>query len=251
MLKVTYIQHSCFLVELDDRLLLFDYFDRDTIKDIGYEGKLPKLPEDKRLYVFASHSHKDHFSLEVLRWAKERPDTRYILSKDIRLGKNYLVRNGIDPQIKSAIQFVTPVRQYEMDDMKIETLRSNDAGVAFLVEACGKTIYHAGDLHWWNTGQQEFSGELYGNAYKRELHRIENRHIDVAFVVLDGRMQDMYYLGMEYFLNHMDVDRVFPMHLWRQYDLISKFKRRPQLGRLADKVVEMDRENMMFDIEGE
>lgn len=175
MLKVTYIQHSCFLVELDDRLLLFDYFDRDTIKDIGYEGKLPKLPEDKRLYVFASHSHKDHFSLEVLRWAKERPDTRYILSKDIRLGRNYLVRNGIDPQIKSAIQFVTPVRQYEMDDMKIETLRSNDAGVAFLVEACGKTIYHAGDLHWWNTGQQEFSGELYGNAYKRELHRIENR----------------------------------------------------------------------------
>ena len=97
MLKVTYIQHSCFLVELDDRLLLFDYFDRDTIKDIGYEGKLPKLPEDKRLYVFASHSHKDHFSLEVLRWAKERPDTRYILSKDIRLGRNYLVRNGIDP----------------------------------------------------------------------------------------------------------------------------------------------------------
>ena len=64
-------------------------------------------------------------------------------------------------------------------------------------------------------------------------------------------MQDMYYLGMEYFLNHMDVDRVFPMHLWRQYELIAKCKRRPQLGRLADKVVEMDRENMMFDIEGE
>ena len=56
---------------------------------------------------------------------------------------------------------------------------------------------------------------------------------------------------MEYVMNDMGGDRVFPMHRWRQYDLISKFKRRPQLGRLADKVVEMDRENMMFDIEGE
>ena len=117
-------------MELDDRLLLFDYFDRGYHKGIGYEGKLPKLPEDKRLYVFASHSHKDHFSWGAARWAKERPDSRYILSKDIRLGRNYLVKTDRS-QIKSAIQFVTPVRQYEMDDMKIETLRSNDAGVAF------------------------------------------------------------------------------------------------------------------------
>ena len=145
---------------------------------------------------------------------------------------------------------MTPVRQYEMDDMKIETLRSNDAGVAFLVEACGKTIYHAGDLHWWNTGQQEFSGELYGNAYKRELHRIENRHIDVAsWCWTDGcrictiwawNISEPYGCGSG--ISHASLETV-------RSDL--KFKRRPQLGRLADKVVEMDRENMMFDIEGE
>ena len=250
MLNVTYIQHSCFLVELDHTLLLFDYFDSSAVEQIRYEGKLPELPKEKKLYVFASHSHKDHFSLEVLRWAADRSDICYILSKDIRLGKNHLERNGIDPGIREKIRFVTPVSRYEIDDLVIQTLRSTDAGVAFVVEAEGKTIYHAGDLHWWNGGPSgELYSEIYGNSYKREIHRIANRHIDVAFVVLDGRMGNSYHLGMEFFLQNIDADLVFPMHLWKEYDLIEKFKRRPQLGRLAEKVVDIDRENIVFEIE--
>lgn len=251
MLKVTYIQHSCFLVELDHTVLLFDYFNpQDSIGEVGYEGILPPFPRGKKIYVFASHCHRDHFSLDVLRWEQYGLDIFYVLSKDIRLGKNYLERNGIDPRIRSKIRFVTPVSRYEVGELKIETLRSNDAGVAFLVEAEGKTIYHAGDLHWWNAGmQRELTGEIYGNAYKREMRRIGERHIDVAFVVLDPRMKDTYYLGMEYFLTNIDADVVFPMHLWRQYDLIRKFKRRPQLVKLADKVVDLERENMVFYID--
>lgn len=253
MLKVTYIQHSCFLVELDRTVLLFDYFNaQDTMSEVGYEGVLPPFPRGKKIYVFASHCHRDHFSLEVLRWEEYGLDVFYVLSKDIRLGRAYLARNGIDPAVREKIRFVTPVGKYQAGDLKIETLRSNDAGVAFLVEAEGRTIYHAGDLHWWNAGQrQELTGEIYGNAYKREMRRLLNRHIDVAFVVLDPRMKDTFYLGMEYFLEHVDADVIFPMHLWRQYDLIPKFKRRPQTAKLADKVVEIDRENMVFQIGGE
>ena len=251
MLNVTYIQHSSFFVELDHAALLFDYFNGDVAEHVSYQGQLPPFPRDKKIYVFASHCHRDHFSLDVLRWADQGWDITYILSKDIRLGKNYLLRNGIDPEVRSRIRFVTPVSSYQVDDLKIETLRSNDAGVAFVVETEGVTVYHAGDLHWWNAGiDRELMGETYGNAYKRELRRIANRHIDVAFVVLDPRMGDTYYLGMEYFLENIDADVVFPMHLWGQYDLIGRFKRRPQTIRLSDKVVEMDRENMVFRIEG-
>lgn len=252
MLNVTYIQHSCFLVELDHTLLLFDYFDPADVDQITYEGRLPHLPEDKKLYVFASHHHKDHFTLDVLRWVKDRPDITYVLSKDIRLGRNYLIRNGIDPDVKKHIQFVSAENKYEVDDLKIETLRSNDEGVAFLVNAEGKNIYHAGDLHWWNIGQQgEIYGEAYGSAYKKEIRRLGQRHIDVAFVVLDPRMGDAYHLGMEYFLQNVDADLVFPMHMWKQYDLVERFVRLPSLGRLADKVVEIDRENVIYRIENE
>lgn len=250
MLKVTYIQHSCFLVELDHTVLLFDYFNaRDVMAEVGYEGVLPPFPRGKKIYVFASHCHRDHFSLDVLRWKEYGLDVLYVFSKDIRLGKNYLTRNGIDPAVRENICFVMPGSKYQVGDLQIETLRSNDAGVAFVVEAEGRTVYHAGDLHWWNAGQQrELTGELYGNAYKREMRRLLNRHIDVAFVVLDPRMKDTFYLGLEYFLHHIDADVIFPMHLWGQYEWIKVFKRRPQTMGLADKVVELDRENMVFQI---
>ena len=52
MLKITYITHSSFFIETDRTCLLFDY----------YTGTIPKVPEGKKLYVFASHRHGDHYS---------------------------------------------------------------------------------------------------------------------------------------------------------------------------------------------
>lgn len=249
MLRVTYVWHSCFVVELDQTILVFDYFPRDAMENITFEGSFPELDDAKEIYVFASHAHRDHFSLDILRWRERYPKITYILSKDIRLGRAYLMRNGIDPSVKKSIQFVAPVSDHEVGSLKVETLRSTDAGVAYVVEAEGLTIYHAGDLHWWNSGmERELYTKTYGDAYKRELHRIQNRHIDLAFVVLDPRLGDAAHLGIEYFLQHMDVDVVFPMHLWREYDWISRIKRRPELVGLADKIVEIDRENIVFDL---
>ncbi len=250
MLRVTYVWHSCFVVELDHHILVFDYFPKEAVETVHFEGKMPELDANKHIYVFASHSHKDHFSLEVLHWKEKYPKINYIFSKDIRLGRAYLMRHGIDPAIKKEIQFVSVIEKYEIDDLIVETLRSTDAGVAYLVSVEGQTIYHAGDLHWWNSGMEaELYTKTYGDAYKRELHRIKNRHIDVAFVVLDPRLGDAYYLGMEYFLKNIDVDVVFPMHLWKRYDLIERFKRRPELVGLAQKVVSIDRENIIFDLD--
>ena len=50
-MKITYIHHSSFCVELQNSILLFDYF----------KGELPKFDKAKKLYVFASHFHEDHF----------------------------------------------------------------------------------------------------------------------------------------------------------------------------------------------
>ena len=107
MLRVTYVWHSCFVVELDHHILVFDYFPKEAVETVHFEGKMPELDANKHIYVFASHSHKDHFSLEVLHWKEKYPKINYIFSKDIRLGRAYLMRHGIDPAIKKEIQFVS------------------------------------------------------------------------------------------------------------------------------------------------
>ena len=51
MIKITYLEHSGFAVECDDYVLIFDY----------YKGNLPQFDKDKKICVFASHVHYDHF----------------------------------------------------------------------------------------------------------------------------------------------------------------------------------------------
>ena len=55
MLKVTFLYHSAFLVELSHCSLLFDW----------YGGAIPAFDRHKPLYVFASHHHGDHYSPEI------------------------------------------------------------------------------------------------------------------------------------------------------------------------------------------
>ncbi len=243
-MKIYYIMHSCYIVELADRYLLFDYFDKNVVSSlVEYRGGLPEFDSSKKLYVFSSNGHKDHFLPEILELGKNNPNVKFIFSKDIKLK-----RGTYD---KHQVKFVGAIHKYDIDDMRIETLRSNDVGVAFVISACGYNIYFAGTLNWWNAeGRGELYGEQYGREYKRFIRPIINRKFDVGFVVLDGRMgEDGYFLGMDYFIKHVDCDNIFPTNTWGQYQWIDRFKTRPDIANLKDRIIDIDRENMIFEIE--
>ena len=55
-MKVTYIYHSSFAVELEKSMLIFDYYGK---------GDLPERPAGKQVYFLNSHSHPDHFSKTI------------------------------------------------------------------------------------------------------------------------------------------------------------------------------------------
>ena len=55
-MQVTYIYHSCFLVETDRFYYLFDY----------EKGCLPEMNVTKPVYVLSSHGHADHYNAELL-----------------------------------------------------------------------------------------------------------------------------------------------------------------------------------------
>ena len=73
MIRITYLSHSGFLVELDTAYLLFDY----------YKGDLPELNTGKKFYVFVSHAHYDHFKKDIFKLRDYLPDVYFILSNDV------------------------------------------------------------------------------------------------------------------------------------------------------------------------
>ena len=246
---ITFVHHSCYVVETDERVMIFDYFRNENVKGYEFTGVLPEFDENKKIYVFASHFHQDHFDLEFLRWADKYPQIHYILSKDIRLGNNYLSRNGINPDVKSKITFVKPYGKYTVDDMEVQTLRSTDVGVAYLVHMEEKYIYHGGDLNLW---KWEGAGELINGkearAYKHEINKLMDYDIDVAFVPLDSRQGKFADEGLKYFMEHVEAKAVFPMHMWQDYSPIARFKSKMTNGEFARRLVDISGENEAYEL---
>ena len=77
-MRVVFIFHSSFLVELEKSVLIFDYYG---------EGRLPKLSKDKDIYFLNSHGHGDHFNRNIWELQKKYPKAFYVMSRDIRVRK--------------------------------------------------------------------------------------------------------------------------------------------------------------------
>ena len=160
-MKVTFIEHSGFMVEMEQNVLLFDY----------YQGEIPSFDGSKTLYVFASHSHADHYDPAIWKLKEQYKDIHYILSDDIKDNEGAVVMKAHEKK--------------EVAGIEIETLRSNDMGVAFLVKVEGKTIYHAGDLNWWHwNGEPEEDNEYYKKTFQDEMKYLEGKKIDLALMLL-------------------------------------------------------------------
>lgn len=242
-MKVTYLGHSGFAVELTHMILLFDY----------YTGKLPEWPREKLLLVFASHSHPDHFNPKVLKLAKEYPQIHYFLGNDIRLGEKWLALRGIDASVKEKVTKLSGGKRdvYEAgaECVQVMTLQSTDAGVAFVVEAEGKRIYHAGDLNWWHwIGEPDADNEAMGVSYRKEIDSIAGQHFDLAFVPLDPRQEECFFWGMNYFLQKTDSPVVFPMHMWGKYGTVEQYKRLPEAAAFATRVMDVSRGGQEWNI---
>ena len=214
MIRATFLDHSGFLVELADVCLLFDW----------WKGALPPLPE-KPLAVFVSHRHEDHFSPAVFSLADGKRPVRFLLGRDIRPTEKNRARWGLTDELLSLCRFLGGNEHAEVfPGVTVETLPSTDEGVAFVVGACGRTVYHAGDLHWWHwEGEDKAWNRNMEVNFQRFLRPLEGRHIDLAMVPLDGRLEDAFDWGLAYFLTHTDTDTVLPMHQWGQFPLTERF----------------------------
>ena len=226
-MKITYIHHSSFLVELKQLSLLFDYFQGDV-----------KLPEGKPAVIFASHRHGDHFSPVIFDFAKGRQDVYYVLSDDIW-------EKRTPPELRDRIVFAGPGQELSLpwlSGISVRTFKSTDEGVAFLIRSPEGVIYHAGDLNnWqWEGEPKDWNRNMEVN-YRRQLEAMKNEKIDVAFVPLDPRQGKDFYRGMDDFMKMVGAARVFPMHCWDDFTVISRLKAMEESKDYRDRIMEIGR----------
>lgn len=213
-MEITYLGHSGFLVETSDAYFLFDYI----------RGELPAFSKEKRLYVFASHAHHDHWDPTIFTNQHLKGAACFILGFDIQEPFTEMVQKGLLPT-NLPVLWAFPQQEISTEDFSCLPLLSTDEGVAFPVRTAKETIYHAGDLNWWhwNRDPRERNLERAIN-FKREIDRLKGLPIDAAFIPLDPRQEDAYRFCMDYCMETLDAKHVFPMHFWGDHELCRTYQ---------------------------
>jgi hypothetical protein len=200
-MKLTYIYHSCFVVEVDSITVIFDYWKDPAII-------MPSiLKKQGTIYILSSHFHEDHFNPEILSWKGNRRDIKYILSKDILRHK----RAGKDDGL-----YLAKGHSYKDNNIYVEAYGSTDSGVSWYIELCGKKIFHAGDLNNWlwldestpeesMRYQKMYLGEL-GDIYK------DVKELDLVMFPVDARLGSDYMRGAMQFVDKFKIGLFAPMH---------------------------------------
>ena len=237
-MKITYIYHSCFVVELENDILIFDY----------YKGKLPQFDTSKRIFVFSSHKHYDHFSKEIFQIFDSYKEVSYILSDDIKINEEYMVTQDVTKENYDKIVYISPNKTLTIaPGVSITTLTSTDEGVAFYLDINGNIIYHAGDLNWWTwigETMEEYTDMT--NRFKNEIKKLEGKNIDVAFLPLDPRQEDRFCWGFDYFMKHTNTKYAFPMHFWEDPSVIDKLKSMEIANEYKDRIMNVGKEGEEF-----
>lgn len=222
--SIEHIFHSCFTVETENFFLVFDY----------YKGDISL--KDKKTIVFATHSHGDHFNPSILEWKNSLNDIRYVLSSDIDVKDE-----------NKRIYSMAPYEKLQLEDINIKSFGSTDIGVSFLVCIDNINIFHAGDLNWWyweeDTDEEKLDME---KAFKEEVSKIKDFHIDIAFFPVDPRLESAFSLGGEYFINKVSPKYFIPMHFGDKFNATKDFIRIME-GNLC-KIIELSKKNQIMSL---
>ncbi len=229
---IYYIYHSGFAVELEKNILIFDFYkfneNKKVEKNFFIDNFLKK--NNKKIYIFSSHSHYDHFNKEIFKWLEINEDIKYILSDDIKTYKHknfYFTREG---------------KYFKLDDLEILTFGSTDLGSSFYVNVENKNIFHSGDLHFWHW--EDDTLEEQKTMYEKYISIVRQikglASIDYAFVPVDPRLGVNTFEGVEIFYKELKPKVIIPMHFSEDYskmnELIKKFEsfKDVNVGKIED-----------------
>jgi L-ascorbate metabolism protein UlaG (beta-lactamase superfamily) len=230
--KIWYLYHSGFAVEVNDNFLIFDYYndtpecaERNLSNGVISESE---LENKKNIFVFSSHGHHDHFNPIIFQWQNYCSNIKYILSSDIKIENP-----------KDNYQIMEPYKTIKFDNIEVSSYGSTDIGVSYLIKLNGITIFHAGDLNWWYWDDDtDIEKALAENGFKSELEKIPDKQINIAFFPIDPRLGEFYSFGGEYFISKIKPDYFIPMHFGDSFNITKSFSEK--FGNLPTKIMKIE-----------
>ena len=201
---VWYLGNSGWAIRTAKRLLVFDYVPAGSLGDesgLANGAIRPETVDGLSVTVFVSHAHNDHFSPKILEWREQIPDLRIVT------GGTWCEEKGVT--------VVEGRAHCSLDGLEIRTIPSTDSGVAFLVEADGLRLYHAGDHVSRDLPlEPEFAEEIDWLASVSD-------GLDLAFLPVFGcgfPSRDGVLEGARYSMERLRPSAVFPMHVaWTSF----------------------------------
>ena len=206
-IAVEYLGGSGFLVTIGETGFLFDASEHGPDQRM-LPGK-NTLSLFKKLYVFVSHRHSDHFSESIYELCGE--DAVYIVGFDL-------------PQPHRGVR-MNPGEKQGFGSVMVKAFGSTDEGVSFLVEYAGISIFHAGDLNLWHWRDESTISQIEAaeRAFYDCVAPIPKEAIDLAFFPVDPRKGSMYDAGAGYFVMTIKPRIMIPMHFQGRGDVAMRF----------------------------
>ena len=167
-MTVTYIYHSCYLIEFDEFSILFDFYEDSLREDGTYWIAEYLLNKVEDLYVLCSHSHSDHFNPTILSWRDKKSNIRYIFSDELLQSKCTEENDAL---------YLKKEEYFKDHRIKVKTFGSTDIGCSFLIGYNDQLFFHSGDLNNWHWRDEVGAEEslTYENNFLCELELISER----------------------------------------------------------------------------
>jgi L-ascorbate metabolism protein UlaG (beta-lactamase superfamily) len=181
---ITHIFHNCFVLDVGDSSYVFD-IPADRFRTSKTAKALRTAIKGKDVTALFTHSHLDHFAPDYAEICDVANSLKAVISDDIE-------EMYPDLSLEDTL-VVEPDEKYSFNGLGIETMMSNDLGVAYIFSTPERLkVYNGGDLACWDwetssLAERNFTRNFYDDA----LRKIVSSKVQVAFSNVDRRLHNL------------------------------------------------------------
>jgi len=233
-IKIWYTGHSGWALQFNNKVVIIDYWQQ------GGKNNEPSLSngnitvnelKGKKVYVFVTHNHSDHYDTTIFNWQKEIKDIKYVYG----FQPEKILNNNDKPYNGPLYKYFDDNQTGMVDDIKVTTIKSSDTGQGFLLEVNGLKIFHPGDHALFN---EEIAAD-----YKKEIDFIaqQNNNIDIAFLPVTGCpsswKKENIVNGFFYAIDKLNPREVYPMHAFQREFALKEFAEIAKQKKYNNKII--------------